>query len=35
MTVTMLIENSLYSAELQAGKGIGIGHQGWDNPTLE
>ena len=31
MTVTMLIENTLRSAELRLGKGHGIGHEGWDN----
>jgi methylenetetrahydrofolate dehydrogenase (NADP+)/methenyltetrahydrofolate cyclohydrolase len=30
MTVTMLIENTLRSAELRLGKGQGIGHEGWD-----
>jgi methylenetetrahydrofolate dehydrogenase (NADP+)/methenyltetrahydrofolate cyclohydrolase len=30
MTVTMLIENTLRSAELRLGKGHGIGHEGWD-----
>jgi methylenetetrahydrofolate dehydrogenase (NADP+)/methenyltetrahydrofolate cyclohydrolase len=30
MTVTMLIENTLRSAELRLGKGRGIGHEGWD-----
>ena len=30
MTVTMLIENTLRSAEMRLGKGLGIGHEGWD-----
>jgi methylenetetrahydrofolate dehydrogenase (NADP+)/methenyltetrahydrofolate cyclohydrolase len=30
MTVTMLIENTLRSAEMRLGKGKGIGHEGWD-----
>ena len=30
MTVTMLIENTLRSAELRLGRGTGIGHEGWD-----
>jgi methylenetetrahydrofolate dehydrogenase (NADP+) / methenyltetrahydrofolate cyclohydrolase len=30
MTVTMLIENTLRSAERRLGKGQGIGHEGWD-----
>lgn len=30
MTVTMLIENTLRSAERFLGKGQGIGHEGWD-----
>lgn len=30
MTVTMLIENTLRSAELRLGRGAGIGHEGWD-----
>jgi methylenetetrahydrofolate dehydrogenase (NADP+)/methenyltetrahydrofolate cyclohydrolase len=30
MTVTMLIENTLRSAEMRLGKGPGIGHEGWD-----
>ncbi|GAB2181746.1 bifunctional methylenetetrahydrofolate dehydrogenase/methenyltetrahydrofolate cyclohydrolase FolD [Denitratisoma sp. agr-D3] len=30
MTVTMLIENTLRSAELRLGRGQGIGHEGWD-----
>ncbi len=30
MTVTMLIENTLRSAEMRLGKGVGIGHEGWD-----
>ncbi|RTL52429.1 MAG: bifunctional methylenetetrahydrofolate dehydrogenase/methenyltetrahydrofolate cyclohydrolase FolD [Rhodocyclaceae bacterium] len=34
MTVTMLIENTLKSAELRLGTGQGIGHQGWDSVTL-
>lgn len=34
MTVTMLIENTLRSAERRLGKGKGIGHEGWDAPTL-
>jgi methylenetetrahydrofolate dehydrogenase (NADP+)/methenyltetrahydrofolate cyclohydrolase len=34
MTVTMLIENTLRSAELRDGKGGGIGTLGWDAPTL-
>lgn len=34
MTVTMLIENTLRSAERHLGKGLGIGHEGWDSATL-
>jgi methylenetetrahydrofolate dehydrogenase (NADP+)/methenyltetrahydrofolate cyclohydrolase len=34
MTVTMLIENTLRSAELRVGKGHGIGHEGWDAAVL-
>lgn len=30
MTVTMLIENTLRSAEMRLGEGLGIGHEGWD-----
>jgi methylenetetrahydrofolate dehydrogenase (NADP+) / methenyltetrahydrofolate cyclohydrolase len=30
MTVTMLIENTLRSAEMRLGRGSGIGHEGWD-----
>lgn len=30
MTVTMLIENTLRSAERRLGLGVGIGHEGWD-----
>lgn len=30
MTVTMLIENTLRSAEMRQGLGKGIGHEGWD-----
>jgi methylenetetrahydrofolate dehydrogenase (NADP+)/methenyltetrahydrofolate cyclohydrolase len=33
MTVTMLIENTLRSAERRLGKGLGIGHEGWDAPA--
>jgi methylenetetrahydrofolate dehydrogenase (NADP+)/methenyltetrahydrofolate cyclohydrolase len=34
MTVTMLIENTLRSAELRLGKGHGIGHEGWDAAVI-
>lgn len=34
MTVTMLIENTLKSAELRIGRGEGIGSQGWDAATI-
>jgi methylenetetrahydrofolate dehydrogenase (NADP+)/methenyltetrahydrofolate cyclohydrolase len=34
MTVTMLIENTLRSAEMRLGKGLGIGHEGWDAAPL-
>jgi methylenetetrahydrofolate dehydrogenase (NADP+)/methenyltetrahydrofolate cyclohydrolase len=34
MTVTMLIENTLRSAERRLGKGQGLGREGWDAPTL-
>jgi methylenetetrahydrofolate dehydrogenase (NADP+)/methenyltetrahydrofolate cyclohydrolase len=34
MTVTMLIENTLRSAELRLGRGQGIGHEGWDAPVM-
>jgi len=34
MTVTMLIENTLRSAELRLGKGHGIGHEGWDAAVM-
>lgn len=34
MTVTMLIENTLRSAERSAGRGAGLGHEGWDTPNL-
>jgi methylenetetrahydrofolate dehydrogenase (NADP+)/methenyltetrahydrofolate cyclohydrolase len=33
MTVTMLIENTLRSAEMRLGRGQGIGHEGWDAPV--
>jgi methylenetetrahydrofolate dehydrogenase (NADP+)/methenyltetrahydrofolate cyclohydrolase len=33
MTVTMLIENTLRSAERHCGTGQGIGHDGWDGPS--
>lgn len=35
MTVTMLIENTLKSAERRVGKGLGIGYQGWDAALLK
>jgi methylenetetrahydrofolate dehydrogenase (NADP+)/methenyltetrahydrofolate cyclohydrolase len=34
MTVTMLIENTLRSAEMRLGEGLGIGHEGWDAAAL-
>ncbi len=34
MTVTMLIENTLRSAEMRLGDGPGIGHEGWDAAAL-
>ena len=34
MTVTMLIENTLRSAEMRLGSGPGIGHEGWDAATI-
>ncbi len=30
MTVTMLIENTLRSAEMRLGLGPGLAHEGWD-----
>ncbi len=34
MTVTMLIENTLRSAEMRLGEGKGIGQEGWDAPVV-